>query len=106
MTGKQRKRSSLTVSYRDYLLDALRDPQEAVGYLNAVLAEGDQAAFVLALRDVAKAYGLDELAAKTQLDRQSLARALSVRSNPKLANVAALLDALGMQLMIGTNHAA
>jgi probable addiction module antidote protein len=71
-----------------------------------VLAEGDQAAFVLALRDVAEAYGLDELAAKTQLDRQSLVRALSVRGNPKLANVAALLDALGMQLMIGTKRAA
>ena len=106
MSKKKGKRSSLTVSYRAYLPAALRDPQEAAGYLNVVLAEGDQAAFVLALRDVAEAYGLDELAAKTQLDRQSLARALSARGNPKLANVAARLDALGMQLMIGTKHAA
>ncbi len=106
MSKKKDKRNSLTVSYRDYLLASLRNPQEAAGYLNAVLAEGDQAAFVLALRDVAEAYGLDDLAAKTQLDRQSLVRALSARANPKLANVAALLDALGMQLMIGTKRAA
>ncbi len=65
MSKKKDKRSSLTVSYRAYLLDSLRDPQEAAGYLNAVLAEGDQAAFVLAIRDVAEAYGLDKLSAKT-----------------------------------------
>jgi probable addiction module antidote protein len=106
MSKKKDKRSSLTVSYRAYLLDSLRDPQEAAGYLNAVLAEGDQAAFVLAIRDVAEAYGLDKLSAKTQLNRQSLVRALSVRGNPKLANVAVLLDALGMQLMVGTKRAA
>lgn len=106
MNRTKDKRNSPTVSYRDYLLASLRDPQEAAGYLNAVLAEGDPAAFVIALRDVAEAYGLDELATKAQYDRQDLARVLSVRSNPKLANVAALLDALGMQLMVGAKRAA
>lgn len=41
-----------------------------------------------------------------RFDRQDLARALSRRGNPKLANVAALLDALGMQLMVGAKRAA
>lgn len=54
-----------TVSYRNSLLTSLRDPAEAAGYLNAVLVEGDPAAFVLALRYVAEAHGLDELAART-----------------------------------------
>lgn len=106
MNKKLGNRQSLTISYREYLLDSLRDPQEAAGYLNAVLAEGDAAAFTLALRDVAEAHGLDELAAKPPLKRQRLTRDLSARGNPKLAQVAALLDALGMQLMVGTKRAA
>ncbi len=106
MNKKTGKRQNLTISYRAYLLDSLRDPQEATGYLNAVLAEGDPAAFTLALRDVAEAHGLDELTAKTPLNHRSLARDLSARGNPKLAQIAALLDALGMQLMVGAKRAA
>lgn len=37
------------------LLARLRDLEYAVGYLNTVLEENDQAAFQLALRDVAEA---------------------------------------------------
>lgn len=43
------------VSYKEDLLARLRDPEYATGYLNAVLEEGDEAAFQLALRDVAEA---------------------------------------------------
>lgn len=43
------------VSYRTDLLARLRDKEYAVGYLNAVLEENDQATFQLALRDVAEA---------------------------------------------------
>ncbi|MGH9755301.1 MAG: DNA-binding protein [Blastocatellia bacterium] len=43
------------VSYRENLLKRLRDPEYAAGYLNAVLEENDEAAFQLALQDVAEA---------------------------------------------------
>ena len=44
-----------TVSYKADLLERLRDPEYATGYLNAVLEENDEAAFQVALRDVAEA---------------------------------------------------
>ena len=43
------------VSYKADLLARLRDAEYASGYLNTVLEEGDEAAFQLALRDVAEA---------------------------------------------------
>ena len=44
-----------TGSYKTDLLERLRDPAYASGYLKAVLEEHDEAAFQLALRDVAEA---------------------------------------------------
>jgi len=43
--------------YEDVLDEDLRDPAEAVGYLNACLEDGDPEVFLLALRDVARARG-------------------------------------------------
>jgi DNA-binding phage protein len=41
----------------EWIAGQLRDPELCVAYLNAALAEGDQGAFMLALRNVAKARG-------------------------------------------------
>ena len=46
-----------TRSYRDYLLERLEDPEEAVAYLNAALEEEDPRMFLVALRNVADAQG-------------------------------------------------
>jgi hypothetical protein len=43
------------VSYHEDLLERLRDVEYATRYLNAVLEENDEAAFQLALQDVAEA---------------------------------------------------
>src|SRR5437773_5369010 len=43
--------------YHPELIKALRDPREAVEYLNAALEDGDPEVFLLALRDVAEAQG-------------------------------------------------
>jgi hypothetical protein len=48
-------RPESSVSYREDLLKRLRDPEYATSYLNAVLEENDEAAFQLALQDVAEA---------------------------------------------------
>jgi len=45
-------------SYQDSLPAALREPEEAVEYLNAALEEGDEQIFPLALQNVAEANGL------------------------------------------------
>jgi DNA-binding phage protein len=46
-----------TTSYQKDLIEALKDPREAVAYLNAVMDEGDRELFLLALRNVAEAHG-------------------------------------------------
>ena len=90
----------LTKDYRESLLQALQDPQEAAEYLTAALEEGDSAAFLLALRDVAEARGMSTLAAKAQLNRENLYRMLSEHGNPQLDSLTALLDALDLRLAV------
>lgn len=46
---------SRTTSYRESRLKSLRDPEEAVEYLNAALDEDDKTIFIVALRNVAEA---------------------------------------------------
>ena len=92
--------SKLTKSYRESLLQDLQDPKEAAAYLTAALDEGDSAAFLLALRDVADAHGLQTVAHKAQLNRENLYRMLSEQGNPQLGSLTALLDALNLRLAI------
>jgi probable addiction module antidote protein len=78
-----------------------RDPEFAVEYLNAVLAEGDQDELMLALRRVSKAFGgVSKLARNAELNATTLYRTLSRNGNPELRSLIALLRALGMQLAV------
>ena len=43
--------------YQEDLIEALKDPREAVAYLSAAMEEDDRALFLLALRNVAEAHG-------------------------------------------------
>ena len=95
-----------TVSYEDGLLQDLQDPEEAAAYLNAALDEDDQEVFLLALRDIANARGFTQLARETTLNRENLYRMLSERGNPKLFNLALLLDGLGLRLAVKPKRAA
>ena len=51
------KHAPRDTSYDDSLLQALADPREAAGYLDAVMELEDSAALTLALRQVAQAQG-------------------------------------------------
>jgi len=87
--------------YHPELIKALRDPLEAVEYLNAALEDGDPEVFLLALRDVAEAQGgVAEVAEAAKLNRENLYRMLSNRGNPELRSLDALLHALGFRLAI------
>lgn len=88
-------------SYQAELIESLRDPREAVEYLNAALEEDDPELFLLALRNVADAQGgMAQLAEKTKLNRESLYKMLSERGNPELRSLEALLHALGLRLAV------
>ena len=87
--------------YHPELIKALRDPREAVEYLNAALEDGDPEVFLLALRDIAEAQGgVTEVAEAAKLNRENLYRMLSNRGNPEFRSLDALLRALGFRLAI------
>src|SRR5882762_7630830 len=88
-------------NYKDDLHKELRDPVFALKYLNACLEDGDHGVFLLALRDVAEAYGgVGRLAKKAGLNREHLWRMLSKRGNPRLENLVQLAHAFGWRLAL------
>lgn len=90
--------------YEARLLEALRDPSEAAEYLTAVLADGDNNVFLLALRHVAEAHGgIGKLSGQARLNRVSLYRMLSARGNPELRSLGTLLNSPGLRLAIEVN---
>lgn len=93
--------------YQDWLIEKLRDHDEAVAYLNAALEEslrGDEESqhlFLLAVRNVAEAQGgISELAKKAHLGRESLYKTLSEKGNPKWHTLVSLIIALGLNLRL------
>lgn len=98
-----------TKKYEDFLNKSLQDPKEAAAYLNVHLEDPGKdkdELFLLALRDVAKAYGFSTLAEKANLGRESLYKALSENGNPKLITLLSLLNAMGLKLFIEVNKKA
>ena len=78
-----------------------RDPEFAVGYLNAVLADGERGEQLLALRRMAEAFGgIAALADKANLNPKTLYRTLSASGNPELRSLSALLGAMGLRLAV------
>ncbi len=88
----------LSRDYEDFLIESLKEPQEARAYLNAALEDEDYRVFLLALKDVAKAYGISRIASETKLNRESLYKTLSENGNPQISSLVALLRAVGVRL--------
>lgn len=87
--------------YHEELIESLKNPAEAAAYLTAALEENDQEVFLLALRDVAEAYGgMGKLSQKTKLNRESLYKMLSKKGNPEFYSLETLLKALGLKFTI------
>jgi probable addiction module antidote protein len=81
----------------------LDDPAVAAAYVNAALeeeVEDEEELFLLALRTIAQAHGMSNLAAETTLKRENLYRMLSSAGNPRLSSLCALLRALGLRLAV------
>ncbi len=96
----------VTAKYEDGLIAALLDPEEAAAYLDSALEEGDQEAFLLALRDIAKARGLSNVAHDASSNRDNLRRMLSSEGDPRLSSLLVLLRSLGLRLSVGVRQAA
>lgn len=90
--------------YEADLIEQLKDVEFAVEYLNASLEDSDDGAderFLMALRQVAKAHGMTNIAEKSGMARQAMHRALSESGNPELSSLKAVLDAMGLRLAVG-----
>ena len=93
------------VSYQGYLTESLKDPEEAAAYVEAVLELDDPAALLVALRQVAKAHGMAEVARRADVGEKSLFRALSENGNPTISTLHKVLHAVGLRLSVTPAHA-
>ena len=93
------------VSYQDYLTASLADPVEAAADVDAVLGLDDPAALLVALRQVAKAHGMADVARRADVGEKTLFRALSENGNPTIATLHKVLHAVGLRLSVTTEHA-
>jgi probable addiction module antidote protein len=90
-----------TGDYHTEHIEWLKDPENAAGYLNAVIEEEDKDALLLALRNIAEAEGgMAAVAEKAHLKRESLYRMLSPRGNPALSNLFSILHGMGLKMTI------
>lgn len=93
--------SAASRPYEGWLIERLKEPAEAAAYLDAVIAEGDQAALMLALRQIAAAQGgVATIARKAHLTREATYKILSKSGNPELRSLTAVLKAAGLRLAI------
>ena len=94
-----------TGHFNTLLIESLRDPAQASAYLQVALDEfqedGDNEAFLMALRNITEAKGgVGLLAENTHLNRQSLYTTLSSRGNPRLSTLGSIVKGLGFHLSI------
>lgn len=91
------------MSYATTRFDAaeyLKTPEDMALYLDACFEEdtGDGALVRAALNDIARAYGMTQVARETGLGRESLYKALGANGNPEFATIMKVMKALGLRL--------
>lgn len=78
--------------------DYLDDEQTIAEYLSAALEDENPDVFLAAIRDVARARGMAQLAKDAGLGRESLYKALAPGAKPRYDTMLKLLHALGVKL--------
>lgn len=78
--------------------DYLDDEETMAEYLTAALEDSNPDVFLAAVRDVARARGMAQLAKDTGLGRESLYKTLAPGAKPRYDTVLKLLHALGVRL--------
>jgi probable addiction module antidote protein len=98
-TGKTSKPAAASAPFR--AADYLRSHTAIVAYVEEMLVDGDARAVPIALRTLADALGgMNALAERTGLSRETLYRTLSKNGNPRLDTLTALLAAFGLRLSV------
>jgi len=95
------KKTPITRKFRDYLIESLKDPADAVAYINAAIEENDGKLLASALRDVTEAQGgMVHLSKKTKLNRPNLYKMLSENGNPRIHSLEKVLHNVGLRLSV------
>ena len=78
--------------------DYLDDDETIAEYISAALEDPNPDVFLAAVRDVARARGMSQVAKDAGLGRESLYKALAPGAKPRYDTVLKLLNALGVKL--------
>ena len=94
-----------TGSYDDWLIEQLRDPKEALTYLEAALEayeeDSDATALLFALRSVANAQDcIGQLTKRTGISQEALDEAQAGKHSAQLNNLPAILSSLGFRIRL------
>lgn len=95
LTAQQKEELGITTfDVAEYL-----DNDELIAlYLAETLKDGTEAEFIQALNDVARAKGMNEIAQKSGIQRESLYQTLS-SSKPRFETIRKILNALNIELV-------
>lgn len=88
-------------SFEDDLIEQLKNPKFAAHYLSEILndsSDGQKERILLALKRMAKAYGVRALTQEIGRSPKALYISLSRKGNPTLETFLSILNALGIQL--------
>ena len=85
-------------------VDYLDNEETIAEYLTAALEDTNPDVFLTAVRDVARARGMAQLAKDAGLGRESLYKALTPGAKPRYDTMLKLLHALGVKLSASPVH--
>ena len=84
--------------------DYLDNEETIAAYLTAALEDENPDMFLVAVKDVARARGMTQLAKDTGLGRESLYKALAPGAKPRYDTLLKVLRALGVSLHVKNAH--
>lgn len=82
----------------------LEDEETIADYLNMAIEDPNPEMFLLAVRNIARARGMTQLARDTGLGRQSLYKALRKGAKPRYDTILKVVRALGVKLHAEPTH--
>lgn len=88
-----------TVDWNVGLMEDLKDPEFAKGFVEACLEEG--VPLQVALGKVVKAQGYSAVARKIKMGVPNVMRAVQPKANPTIATVTKLLNGVGLTFAVG-----
>ena len=83
--------------------DYLDNDETIAAYLTAALEDEDPDIFLVAVKDIARARGMTQLAKDTGLGRESLYKALAPGAKPRYDTLLKVVRALGISLQAKTH---